>query len=142
MNQQTTVFFENDGINTIAFGKSGSGETVTIDRANGIGMSAGELLLMSLAYCTLGTVREYLTHKYIKKLPLRVEADCTFDDKEQKYINISLLLRCPPNTSERLKTAMLNAAKACRIHKTLHGGPSITVALVADLGQATHTSLS
>ena len=43
MNLQTTVFFENDGINTIALGKSGSGETVTIDRANGIGISAGEL---------------------------------------------------------------------------------------------------
>ena len=133
MNLQTTVFFENDGINTIAFGKSGSGEAVTIDRASGIGLSAGELLLMSLAYCTLGTVREYLTHKNIKELPLRVEADCAFDDIEQKYINISLLLRCPPNTSERLKTAILNAAKTCRIHKTLHGGPSMTVAVVADL---------
>ena len=133
MDSQTTVFFESDGINTIALGKSGSGETVTIDRANGIGMSAGELLLMSLAYYTLGTVREYLTHKNIKKLPLRVEADCTFDDIEQKYVNISLLLRCPATTSERLKTAMLNAAMTCRIHKTLHGGPSITVALLADL---------
>ena len=68
MNLQTTVFFENDGINTIAFGKSGSGESLTIDRANGIGMSAGELLLMSLAYCTLGTVREYLNTKNIEKL--------------------------------------------------------------------------
>ena len=86
-------------LQTIVFGKSASGETVTIARANGIGMSAGELLLMSLAYCTLGTVREYVTHKYIKKLPLRVEATCAFDEIEQKYVNISLLLRCPPNTS-------------------------------------------
>lgn len=133
MNLQTTVFFENDGINTIAFGKSGSGESLTIDRANGIGMSAGELLLMSLAYCTLGTVREYLTTKNIEKPPLRVEADCAFDELEKKYVDINLLLRCPASTSDRLKTAVLNAAKTCRIHKTLHGGPSITVALVADL---------
>ena len=130
---QNKVAIENDGTNTIAVGKSGSGETVTIDRANGVGMSAGELLLMSIAYCTLGTVREHLTNRGIEKVPLRVEADCAFDDVEQKYVDVSLLLRCPSSTSDRLKTAMLNAAKTCRIHKTLHGGPSITVALVADL---------
>ena len=131
---RTKVFFENFGINTIAVGKSGSGESLTIDRANGTGMSAGELLRMALAYCTLGTVREYLTKKHTEKVPLRVEADCDFDDVEQKYVDISLLLRCPANTSDRLKTAMLNAAKTCRIHKTLHNGPLITVAIAADLG--------
>ena len=133
MTTQTTAVFENDGTTSIAVGKSGSGETVTIDRPNGIGMSAGELLLMSLSYCTLGTVQEYLMSKSREKFPLRVEADCAFDAVEQKYVDICLLLRCPADTTDRLKTTMLNSASTCRIHKTLRGGPSITVTLAADL---------
>ena len=50
MDSQTTAFFESDGINTIALGKSGSGETVTIDRANGIGT-------VSYTHLTLPTKR-------------------------------------------------------------------------------------
>ena len=83
MTTQTTAVFEDDGTTSIAVVKSSSGETVTIDRANGIGISARELLLMSLAYCTLGAVREDLMSNDPEKVPLRVEVDCGFDAIEQ-----------------------------------------------------------
>ena len=133
MDKRTTVVFENNGKNSVNVGKSGSGETVTLDRENGIGMTAGELLLMSLASCTIGTVQEYLISKDIEIGPLRVEASCAFSKTNQKYVDLDLLVKCNADTSDRVKTAMLNAAKTCRIHKTLHGGPTINVELEASL---------
>lgn len=133
MGKRTTVVVENDGTNGVIAGTAGSGNTVILDRANGIGMSSGELLLMALASCTLGTLKEYLTSKDIDIGPLRVEAGCDFDESAQKYRDFEVVVKCSADTSDRVKTAMRNAAKTCRIHKTLHGGPNIAIEIVASV---------
>ena len=133
MTSRTTAIFQNDGTNGILRGESGSGETLTMDRANGSGMSAGEMLLMSMASCTLGTVKEYLVAHEIEAGSLRVEASCSFDERDQRYVDFELVLKCNADTPARTQTAMLNAAKTCRISRTLHGGPNIAVALEASL---------
>ena len=139
MDKRTTVVFENDGTTGINVGTSGSGETVTLDRANGVGMSSGEMLLTALASCTIGTLQEYLTSKKIDIGPLTVEASCGFDESNQKYRDFDLLVKCSPDTPDRVKKAMLNAARTCRIHKTLHGGPDINVEMEASLDPPSRT---
>jgi uncharacterized OsmC-like protein len=129
MAKNPTVVFENDGANEIFVGSTGK-ETVTLDRGNGSGMSSGEFLLMSLGSCVIGTLRNYLVNKEIKVDGLRVEVTCSLDEATSAFQNIKVTISSDTLFSDKLKATAINVAKTCRIHKTLDGGPDITVEIV------------
>ncbi len=87
MSNRTSVVFENDGISTDHTGTTARGETIVQDRANGIGMRSGEILLLALGSCTTGYLKEYLNSKEIDIGAIRVEVSCDFDEAAQKYVD-------------------------------------------------------
>ena len=127
MSFRTSVVFENDGISTVHTGSTARGETIVQDRANGVGMSSGELLLLAHGSCTAGYLKEYLNSKEIDIGALRVEVSCDFDEAARRYVDFDVLVLCEKKLTDRLRSAMYNTAKACRIHNTLKGGPEISL---------------
>jgi putative redox protein len=96
------------------------------------GMSPPEFLLASLATCAA----YYATH-YLKTLGLpasdldvRVSAEKALQPARLSSFYIEVTA---PGLDDRHQAGMLRAVKACLIHNTLLGGPSIEVAVNAGI---------
>jgi uncharacterized OsmC-like protein len=99
---------------------------LTIDRTDGKGPSSLELLLLSLGACTYSTVAHYMERKNLSIDTLAIELSGERAESglyEKLFINVILDDQVPKDQ----KSIILNVANTCRIHKTLHISPEISV---------------
>ena len=94
------------------------------------GMSPPEFLLASLATCAAYYATQYLkTRKLLAQdLKVRVNAKKAAQPARLAAFHIDVTA---PGLDERHQAGILRAVKACLIHNTLLGGPSIEVAVNA-----------
>jgi uncharacterized OsmC-like protein len=97
------------------------------------GMSPPEFLLASLATCAAYYAAQYLKTRKLtaEDLLVRVRAEKAAQPARLACFHIEVTV---PGLDERHQAGALRAVKACLIHNTLVGGPSIEVAVnVAEL---------
>ncbi len=100
------------------------------------GMSPPEFLLASLATCAAYYAAQYLKTRKLpaEDLQVRVCAEKATQPARLAAFHIEVTA---PGLAERHQDGILRAVKACLIHNTLLGGPSIEVAVnAADLARA------
>jgi len=124
-----SVVFENDGSSQQFTGVSAGGD-IFIDRKAGIGPSSGEYLLFSLGSCVIGMLRNYLVAKDVEIDGLRVELVSEVDEETKAYEKIHIVIKSGSPLSDKLRAVFLNVAKTCRIHRTLEGGPEMSVEIM------------
>jgi uncharacterized OsmC-like protein len=93
-------------------------------------MSPPEFLLASLASCAGYYAAQYLKTRELPQDPLTVRV---IAEKAQKPARLALFrieVTAPP-LEERHQEGLLRAVKACLIHNTLLGAPSVEVELNA-----------
>ena len=94
------------------------------------GMSPPELLLASLATCGAYYATQYLKTRGLPAddLEVRVSGEKVLHPARLASFHIEVTA---PGLDDRHQAGMLRAVKACLIHNTLLGGPSIEVAVNA-----------
>jgi len=94
------------------------------------GMSPPELVLASLATCGAYYATQYLKTRGLPAddLEVRVSAEKVLQPARLASFHIEVTA---PGLDDRHQAGMLRAVKACLIHNTLLGGPSIEVAVNA-----------
>jgi putative redox protein len=94
------------------------------------GMSPPEFLLASLATCAAYYATQYLKTRKLaaEDLKVRVNAEKAAHSARLSSFQIEVTA---PGLDERHQAGILRAVKACLIHNTLLGGPSIEVAVNA-----------
>ena len=92
------------------------------------GMSPPEFLLASLAACAAYYAAQYLQTRKLPAadLKVRVSAEKALQPARLASFQIEVVA---PGLNERHQAGILRAAKACLIHNTLLGGPSIEIAV-------------
>ncbi|MGO9966466.1 MAG: OsmC family protein [Bryobacteraceae bacterium] len=92
------------------------------------GMSPPEFLLASLATCAAYYAAQYLTARKLaaQDLKVRVTAEKAAHPARLASFQIAVTV---PALDDRHRDGILRAVKACLIHNTLLGGPSIEIAL-------------
>jgi uncharacterized OsmC-like protein len=101
---------------------------LTIDRTEGEGPASVEFLLLSLGTCTYATVSHYMERKNLSIDPLAIKLSGERAESglyEKLQVKIVLNDQVP----EDQKSTILNVAKTCRIHKSLHSSPEISVGI-------------
>jgi uncharacterized OsmC-like protein len=90
------------------------------------GMTPPEFLLASLATCAAYYAAQYLNARSLpaEDLKVRVTAEKAAKPARLSSFNIEVTA---PGLDERHQDGILRAAKACLIHNTLLGGPSLEV---------------
>jgi putative redox protein len=99
------------------------------------GMSPPEFLLASLATCAAYYATQYLNTRKLptEDLQVRVSAEKAAQPARLASFHIEVTA---PGLDERHQAGILRAVKACLIHNTLLGGPTIEVAVnAAELAQ-------
>jgi putative redox protein len=96
------------------------------------GMSPPEFLLASLATCAAYYAAEYLEARKLpaEDLQVRVSADKAAQPARLASFHIEVM---SPGLDERHQAGILRAAKACLIHNTLLGAPTIEVSVNAEV---------
>ena len=94
------------------------------------GMSPPEFLLASLATCAAYYATQYLKARKLpaEDLQVRVSAEKAVQPARLASFRIEVTA---PSLDDRHQGGMLRAVKACLIHNTLLGGPSIEVTVNA-----------
>jgi putative redox protein len=94
------------------------------------GMSPPEFLLASLATCAAYYAAQYLKTRKLpaEDLQVRVSAEKAVQPARLASFHIEITA---PGLDERHQAGVLRAAKACLIHNTLLGAPSIEVSVNA-----------
>ena len=94
------------------------------------GMSPPEFLLASLATCAGYYAAQYLTTRGLpaEDLKVRVTAEKAAQPARLASFEIEVTIH---GLDERHQTGVLRAVKACLIHNTLLGGPSIEITVNA-----------
>jgi len=94
------------------------------------GMSPPEFLLASLATCAAYYATQYLKTRQLPAddLKVRVKAEKAAQPARLSSFQIEV---AAPGLDDRHQAGMLRAVKACLIHNTLLGAPSIEVAVNA-----------
>lgn len=94
------------------------------------GMSPPEFLLASLATCAAYYATQYLKTRKLGAgdLKVRVSAEKAAQPARLALFHIDVTA---PGLDDRHQAGVLRAIKACLIHNTLLGGPSIEVAINA-----------
>ena len=94
------------------------------------GMSPPEFLLASLATCAAYYGTQYLKARKlpVEDLRVRVSAEKAVQPARLASFQIEVMT---PGLDEHHQAGILRAARACLIHNTLLGGPSIEVAVSA-----------
>ena len=94
------------------------------------GMSPPEFLLASLATCSAYYATQYLKTRGLPAddLMVRVSAEKALQPSRLASFQIEVVA---PGLDERHQAGILRAAKACLIHNTLLGTPSIEVSVEA-----------
>ena len=126
MSENRTVVFESFGPGSAFTGKT-EREAVALDRDSGHGMSSVEFLLMSIGSCVIGTLMKYLTNHDVDLGHITVESIAELVEKTNAYDNIDISIACSEPLTEKMSKIVYNVAKPCRIHRTLDGGPNISV---------------
>ena len=98
------------------------------------GMSPPELLLASLATCAAYYASQYLNARRLptEDLEVRVSAEKAVNPARLASFRITVTT---PGLEEHHQAGILRAVKACLIHNTLRGGPSIEIAVDAAASQ-------
>jgi uncharacterized OsmC-like protein len=96
------------------------------------GMSPPEFLLASLATCAAYYAAEYLKARKLaaEDLQVRVSAEKAAQPARLASFHIEVMA---PGLDERHQAGILRAAKACLIHNTLLGAPTIEVSVNAEV---------
>ena len=94
------------------------------------GMTPPEFLLASLATCAAYYAAQYLQTRKLPAhdLKVRVSAEKAVQPARLASFHIEIVL---PGLDERHQAGILRAAKACLIHNTLLGSPSIEITVQA-----------
>ncbi len=90
------------------------------------GMTPQEFLLASLATCAAYYVAQYLKVRQLPAGDLRVRASAEKAQQPARLSSFRIEVRAP-GLHERHQAGVLRAAKACLIHNTLLGLPTIDV---------------
>jgi putative redox protein len=94
------------------------------------GMTPPEFLLASLATCAAYYAAQYLKARQLPAGDLRVRVSAEKAQQPARLSSFRIEVRAP-GLDERHQAGVLRAAKACLIHNTLLGKPSIEVVVNA-----------
>jgi putative redox protein len=92
------------------------------------GMTPPELLLASLATCAAYYAAQYLKVRHLPAQHLKVRVSAEKAQQPARLGSFRIEVTAP-GLDERHQAGILRAAKACLIHNTLLGQPSIEVAV-------------
>ena len=90
------------------------------------GMTPPEFLLASLASCAAYYAAQYLKTRKLPADQLEVNVSAEKASQPARLGSFRILV-CAPGLDQRHQEGILRAAKACLIHNTLLGSPSIEV---------------
>jgi uncharacterized OsmC-like protein len=94
------------------------------------GMTPPEFLLASLAACAAYYAAQYLKTRNLSAEDLRVRASATKAAQPARLASFQIDVTAA-GLDDRHQAGILRAVKACLVHNTLLGGPSIDVAIHA-----------
>ena len=94
------------------------------------GLSAGELLLMSLGACIAGTLR---SHSSVAQMPIReleVRLHGERLERPGRYDDFTIEVVVGGELTEKQLATLQRVAGACRVHTTLHNGVKTTLDVI------------
>ena len=95
------------------------------------GMSPPEFLLASLATCAAYYAAQYLKARKLSTEDLKVRVTAEKAAQPARLASFKIEVTTAPGLDARHQDGILRAAKACLIHNTLLGSPSIEVVVNA-----------
>lgn len=101
------------------------------------GISPPELLLASLATCAAYYATQYLNTRGLPAQDLQVRVRAEKASAPARLASFQMEVSAP-GLEERHQAALLRAVRACLIHNTLLGAPSVEVSLDAALPPTLH----
>lgn len=126
-----TIRFE-AGERDATFRGIADGYEVIIDRGEVSKPRSVDFLLLGLGACTISTVNHYVRRKNLPVDQVAVEVSADLNEGQTCYENLRVKLILGDAFSQADRTAVANAAKTCRIHKTLVSAPQIAVDVVEE----------
>ena len=95
------------------------------------GMTPPEFLLVSLASCAGYYAAEYLKARSLPFEPLSVRVSAEKAARPARLASFRIEVTAPPLDPQH-EDGLLRAVKACLVHNTLTGAPTLEIAILAD----------
>jgi putative redox protein len=101
------------------------------------GMTPPEFLLASLATCAAYYASQYLNARHLPAAELKVRVSAEKGEQPARLASFRIELAAP-GLDARHQEGVLRAAKACLIHNTLLGQPSVEVTVQSPSAVSAH----